>query len=92
MADQRRVRAVVEGRVQGVFFRASLRDTADSLGLAGWVRNTPAGHVEAELQGDPEAVDKAVEFCRDGPSRAQVRDVTVEERDPEPGASGFDVL
>lgn len=89
MTDQRRVRARIEGRVQGVFFRATLRETAESLGLAGWVRNLPDGRVEAELQGDPEAVDKALGFCREGPPAARVERVDVSDLDPVPGASGF---
>lgn len=91
MSDQRRVRASIEGRVQGVFFRATLRDTAESLGLAGWARNTPDGRVEAELQGNPEAVDKALAFCGDGPPGARVEGVEVTELEPQPGASGFRV-
>jgi acylphosphatase len=58
--------------------------------VAGWVRNTPEGTVEAVFEGDPEAVEALVEFCRHGPSRAEV--ATVEEEDEKPeGLSGFEV-
>ena len=85
-----RKRVVVSGRVQGVFFRDSVRRRAEGAGVAGWVRNTPEGTVEAVFEGDPAAVDDLVEFCRRGPSRAKVASVEVAEEDPE-GLAGFEV-
>ena len=85
-----RKRVVVSGRVQGVFFRDSVRRRAEGAGVAGWVRNTPEGTVEAVFEGDPGAVDELVEFCRRGPSRAEVASVEVAEEDPE-GLAGFEV-
>jgi acylphosphatase len=58
--------------------------------VAGWVRNTPEGAVEAVFEGDPSAVDQLVEFCRRGPSRAEVASVEVTDEEPE-GLSGFQV-
>jgi len=58
--------------------------------VAGWVRNTPEGAVEAVFEGDPDAVEQLVEFCRRGPSRAEVAAVEVESEEPE-GLSGFEV-
>jgi acylphosphatase len=81
---------VVSGRVQGVFFRDTTRRRAEAAGVAGWVRNTPEGAVEAVFEGLPEAVDELVEFCRRGPSRAEVAAVEVTEEEPE-GLAGFDV-
>ena len=78
-----RKRVVVRGRVQGVFFRDSTSRRAEVAGVAGWVRNTPEGEVEAVFEGEPEAVDSMVEFCRRGPSRAEVTDIEVFEEDPE---------
>jgi acylphosphatase len=63
-----RKRVVVSGRVQGVFFRDTTRRRAEGAGVAGWVRNTPDGTVEAVFEGDPEAVEQLVEFARRGPS------------------------
>jgi acylphosphatase len=60
------------------------------VGVAGWVRNRPDGAVEAVFEGDPEAVDQLVEFCRRGPSRAEVTSAEVVEEEPE-GLSGFEV-
>jgi acylphosphatase len=85
-----RKRVVVSGRVQGVFFRDTARQRAEAAGVAGWIRNTPDGTVEAVFEGDPEAVDEMVEFARRGPSRAEVANVQVEEEEPE-GLSGFEV-
>jgi acylphosphatase len=85
-----RKRVVVSGRVQGVFFRDSVRQRAEAAGIAGWVRNTPDGTVEAVFEGDPEAVEQLVDFCRRGPSRAEVASAEVIEEQPE-GLSGFDV-
>lgn len=83
-----RVRVVVAGRVQGVWFRESCRREADRLGLAGWVANRPDGSVEIEAEGDPAAVDALVAWAHRGPPRAHVTDVRVERRTPE-GASRF---
>ena len=81
---------MVSGRVQGVFFRDTARRRAESAGVAGWVRTTPDGVVEAVFEGEPEAVDELVEFSRLGPSRAEVAAVEVFEEEPE-GLSGFEV-
>ena len=81
---------MVSGFVQGVFFRAEARDRARSLGLAGWVRNTPDGTVEAVFEGEPDALDSMVAGMREGPRGADVSRVDVDEEEPE-GLSGFDV-
>jgi acylphosphatase len=78
-----RRRVVVRGHVQGVFFRDSTRREASSRGVAGWVSNRPDGAVEAVFEGDPEAVDALVDFCRGGPRGASVEDVEVFDEEPE---------
>ena len=83
-------RVVVQGDVQGVFFRDSAEQEASSRGVDGWVTNRSDGAVEALFEGDPDAVDALVEFCRSGPSQADVRDLDVTEVEPE-GLSGFEV-
>jgi acylphosphatase len=83
-------RVVVFGQVQGVFFRDSLREQAESAGVAGWVRNCPDGSVEAQLQGAPESVERVIEFCRHGPRRAQVQRAEIHECACEPH-HGFEV-
>lgn len=80
----------ISGRVQGVFFRDSLRREASRAGVAGWARNTRDGTVEAVLEGEPEAVERVIEWARRGPSRAEVVDVEVSEAEPS-GLQGFEV-
>ena len=86
----RRVRVQVRGRVQGVFFRAEARARAESLGVAGWIRNVPDGRVEAVFEGEDEQVESMVEWCRRGPSGAEVEGVDVEREEPV-GERGFSV-
>jgi len=88
--DRARRRVTVRGRVQGVFFRDSVRERARSHGVSGWVCNRGDGAVEAVLEGAPEAVERVVRFCQTGPPRADVDDVEVTEEPPE-GLSGFQV-
>ena len=83
-----RRRVVVHGHVQGVFFRDSVRRRAISAGVSGWVRNTSAGAVEAVFEGNPEAVETLVTFCREGPRGARVDSVDVSDEAPD-GLSGF---
>lgn len=91
MSDETiRRHVTVRGEVQGVFFRETTRRKATEAGVAGWVTNCRDGSVQAVFEGPPEAVDQLLEFCREGPTAASVRDVDVREQDPE-GISGFDV-
>jgi acylphosphatase len=85
-----RRRVVVRGRVQGVFFRDSVRREAARRGVAGWARNRADGTVEAVFEGAPEAVDGLVEFCRRGPGHSDVSRLDVSSEAPE-GLRGFDV-
>jgi acylphosphatase len=85
-----RRRVVVHGSVQGVFFRDSTRQRARQHGVTGWVRNNWDGTVEAVFEGEPEAVDRLVEFCRQGPRGAEVERVEVVDEEPE-GLTGFEV-
>ncbi len=67
----------IEGRVQGVFFRANTREEASLLGLTGWVRNCWDGRVEAVFEGEREKVEKVIAWCKKGPPGAMVRDVEI---------------
>ena len=86
----RRVHVTIRGRVQGVFFRAGCAERARSAGLSGWVRNTPAGDVEAEFEGEDTAVEAMTAWCRRGPPAARVDEVEIAEMAPA-GGSGFRV-
>jgi acylphosphatase len=81
---------VVTGRVQGVFFRDTTRRRAEAAGVSGWVGNRSDGAVEAVFEGDETAVAELVEFCRRGPSRAEVAAVEITDEEPE-GLTGFQV-
>lgn len=91
MAETVRAHVVVRGRVQGVFFRDSTRREAESRGIAGWVRNREDGAVEAVFEGSRDAVEGLVEWCRNGPSRADVEAMDVSLGEPPDGISGFSV-
>lgn len=80
----------MRGRVQGVFFRDSLRRRAQTLSVAGWARNRPDGAVEAVFEGAPDAVEQLVRFAETGPRQAEVDTVDVHEEAPE-GLTGFDI-
>ena len=77
-----RRRVVVAGRVQGVFFRDSCRERASSEGVGGYVRNLPDGRVEASFEGERDAVERMVEWARQGPSQAEVDSAEVIEEEP----------
>jgi acylphosphatase len=85
-----RKRVIVHGHVQGVFFRDATRRLAELHGVAGSVRNTTDGTVEAVFEGLPDAVEKLVAFCEEGPRGAAVERVDVYEESPE-GLRGFRV-
>jgi len=86
----RRVRVLVSGRVQGVFFRASCAEQARRRGLAGWVRNLPDGRVEAAFEGEEAAVEALAAWCAEGPPGAHVAGVERHEERPT-GATGFSI-
>jgi acylphosphatase len=85
-----RRRVIVRGLVQGVFFRDSTRRLAQRHGVAGWVANRADGAVEAVFEGEADAVERLVEFSREGPRGAQIESVEVTKEELE-GLSGFSV-
>ena len=86
----KRVKVVVSGRVQGVFFRATCARMARERGLVGYVRNLPSGEVEAAFEGSDAAVDELVAWCRRGPELAQVSAIRAQDEAPL-GDDGFRV-
>ncbi len=85
-----RRRVIVHGRVQGVFFRDSIRRLAVQRRLAGWVKNRSDGTVEAAFEGEADAVERLVDFCRRGPRGADVQRIEVADEPPE-GLCGFEL-
>ena len=90
-AQQRVARhAIIAGHVQGVWFRDSTRQRAVSLGVAGWARNRLDGTVEVWAEGRRDVVEALLDYCREGPPRAVVERLTVDEVTPA-GLHDFDV-
>ena len=73
-----RLRIVIHGNVQGVFFRANTEEEARKLGLKGWVRNRSGGSVEVMAEGDKKALQKLLKWCSHGPAGASVDKVEKE--------------
>jgi acylphosphatase len=72
----------ISGRVQGVFYRAWSREQADQLGVSGWIRNRPDGHVEAHLEGEQAAVEEMIQRLRSGPPAAEVEHLRIWDVEP----------
>ena len=89
--DKERAHVRISGQVQGVFFRDSTRQKAEELDLAGWVKNTPDGNVEAVFEGPPEKVREMLGWCEEGPRQASVENVDADFEDAGGDFSGFEV-
>ncbi len=72
------VRVRIYGKVQGVFYRLSTQKAAQKAGVTGWVRNMSDGSVEAVFEGNQATVDSVLEWCHDGPDRAHVERVIIQ--------------
>lgn len=81
----------VHGKVHGVFFRASTKDKAQALGLTGFVQNEPDGTVYMEAEGEPDALKQLEQWTHEGPGRARVDKVEVQELERLIGFEGFEV-
>lgn len=90
-ADVRAYRGRVEGRVQGVSFRASMQRQARLCGAGGWVRNRPDGSVEFLVQGEADAVRVLLDWARRGPPGGSVDACNIAETEPEPGLDDFEI-
>jgi acylphosphatase len=90
--DTERAHVRISGQVQGVFFRDSTRQKAEELGLAGWVKNTPDGQVEALFEGPSERVREMVSWCEEGPQHASVENVDTDLEGASGDLEGFEVL
>ncbi len=87
-----RAHIVVRGLVQGVFFRASMREVANANGVTGWVRNLPDGRsVEAVLEGEREAVEKVICWSLRGPPGARVEEVEIRFEEYRGEFKGFEI-
>ena len=87
--ELKRVHLFISGRVQGVWFRASMSNEGAKLGLKGWARNLDDGRVEAVIEGMEHDVEKLIAWCHNGPPMARVDDIVVENEDVTGKESAF---
>jgi len=86
------VKFIISGTVQGVFFRNFCKDSADSLGLRGYVRNLASGEVEVLVEGDKDKIEEMYKKLKQGPPHSQVREIKPEEKKWTGEFSDFKVL
>jgi acylphosphatase len=79
--DMITVHLLVEGEVQGVFYRATAKEIADKLGVTGWIKNTQEGNVETMATGSETSVQRFIDWCWQGPKKANVTNVTVTKKE-----------
>jgi len=89
---QQRIRILVSGRVQGVFFRQALKVVAKKNNVSGWVRNLKDRRVEAVLEGDSKSINSVIEWTRIGSANSRVDDIEVSNEEFKNEFSTFDVL
>ena len=87
-----RIHIFVTGKVQGVFFRQTLKTMAEKNNIFGWVKNLKDGRVEAVLEGNQEKISRMIEWSHGGPPNAQVEDVEIRNETFIGEFSKFDVL
>lgn len=87
--ESARAHLKIAGRVQGVYYRASMVREAQELSLRGWVRNCDDGSVESITEGPRRAIDALITWCQQGPPGARVEKVEVRWETPQHGFSGF---
>ena len=78
------VHLLIKGKVQGVFYRATAKEVAQTLDLRGWIKNTPEGHVEAIVSGSEKSLQQFIDWCRQGPKKAVVATINVTSVGDEP--------
>jgi acylphosphatase len=85
------IRLTIKGKVQGVFYRATAKDVADLIGVKGWVRNLPDNNVEITVTATEEILQKFINWCKQGPPKAKVEEIIVEDLDLEE-FNGFRII
>lgn len=82
---------LIQGKVQGVFFRSSAQDVAMELKLTGWIRNNSDGSVETFAQGEPEKLAAYIEWCKKGPPGAKVEHIQIDHVQPKRDLLQFNI-
>ena len=85
------VRLIIKGKVQGVFYRATAKDVADLIGVKGWVKNLPDDNVEIRASAAEDVLQKFIAWCKQGPPKAKVDEVVIDELNPEE-FNGFKII
>lgn len=75
--NSKRVHLLIKGRVQGVYFRQSMMETAEQNNVLGWVQNLPDNRVEAILEGNDSSIDAVIEWAHFGPAGAVVDELKI---------------
>lgn len=91
MPDKVRAHVIINGLVQGVFFRTNTKKVAEEHGVTGWVKNRLDSSVEAVFEGNKEEVDSVIKWCHYGPWGAQVEKVDIEWEEYKGGFNGFSI-
>lgn len=89
---KRAARFIVQGTVQGIFFRQFVKDNADKIGLVGYVRNLTGGDVEVLAEGEVEKIERLAKILKKGPEHSQIRGVQAEERKYSDQFKDFQIL
>lgn len=89
--DMARVHLFIEGRVQGVCYRAFTRDVAERLGINGWVKNLYDSRVEVIFEGSSNLLEKAVNECRKGPPGSLVKEIDILREEYSGELKGFEI-
>ena len=88
---RRRVKVLVSGRVQGVYFRMFTQNKAKHSGTKGYVRNLPDGRVEIIAEADNSSIEKLIKWCQKGPVTARVDDVEIIELESDEALTSFEI-
>lgn len=88
----RRVKILISGRVQGVYFRMFAHNKAKHLGINGYVRNLPDGRVEIIAEADNSSIGKLIKWCHKGPVTARVDDVEIIELESDEALAPFEII
>jgi acylphosphatase len=83
---------IVKGKVQGVFFRRNAQQKANELNIKGWVKNTDNDNVEIIAQGDENNLQQFIEWCKEGPERAEVEDVEINDKKIDDSLKRFSIV
>jgi len=91
MTNKKQIKVVIKGHVQGVFYRVHTQNTADRLGIKGYVKNLADGSVEAVFEGDQPAIAEMIDWCRKGPDMSRVEHVRTQEIEALTNFKGFEI-